>query len=199
MCREFRLLAPGMLKGFRGRKSRVNCRSYVVLPPSVLGTSCGGGGVNSGSRRDRGGGRRCSSRAPTGRRWRSGNDGQGRRRDGREARSRSRTRNQGRGGAGMAMAMGSLLLDVVGSNSVVERGGGRSRSRRRRRRGRWHGREARGSHQRAAERDNRGSRRCRREGRTIPWKTLVEFGSRGHVGAMMILAFDFFLFVKNII
>jgi hypothetical protein len=35
----------------------------------------GGGGVNSSSRWDGGRGRRWSSQAPTGRRWRSGNDG----------------------------------------------------------------------------------------------------------------------------
>jgi hypothetical protein len=68
----------------------VNCHhSYVFLPPSVLGTSCGGGGVNGRGlqmavgegdvrhgeggvnnrvHRDGKGGRRCSSRAPTGRR-----------------------------------------------------------------------------------------------------------------------------------
>jgi hypothetical protein len=33
----------------------------------------------------------------------------------------------------------------------------------------------------------------------IPCKTLGEFGSRGHAGGMMILAFEIFLFVKNII
>jgi hypothetical protein len=130
-CREFGLLAPQMLKEFCRRKSCVNCRSYVFLTPSVLGTSCGGGGVNSGSRRDGGEGRRCLSRAPMGRRWRSGNDGQGRRRNGRDARSRRRTQNQGRGGVGMAM--GSLVLGVVGRNLLMEKGGGRLRSRRRRR------------------------------------------------------------------
>ncbi len=139
------------------------------------------------------------SRSPTGRRWRSGNDGQGRRRNGRDVRSRRRTQNQGRGGAGMAM--GSLVLGVVGRNSLVERGGGRLRSRwwRRRRRGQRHGREARGSCQRAAERDERGSRQCQQEGRTIPCKTLGEFRLWGNAGAMMMLAFEIFLFVKNII
>ncbi len=55
-------------------------------------------------------------------------NGQGRRRIGRDARSRRRTQNQGRGGAGMLM--GSLVLGVVGRNSIVERGGGRSLSQR---------------------------------------------------------------------
>ncbi len=44
--------------------------------------------------------------SPTGRRWRSGNNGQGKRRNGQDARSRRRTQNQGRGGAGMAMGSG---------------------------------------------------------------------------------------------
>ncbi len=55
-------------------------------------------------------------------------DGQGRRRNKRDARSRRRMQNQGRGGAGMLM--GSLLLGVAGRNSLVERGGGRSLLRR---------------------------------------------------------------------
>jgi hypothetical protein len=55
-----------------------------------------------------------------------------------------------------------------------------------------HVREARGSRQRAAEIDERGSRQCRREGRMIPCKMLGEFGSRGHAGAMMMLAFEIF-------
>jgi hypothetical protein len=49
-------------------------------------------------------------------------NGQGRRRNGQEARSRRRMQNQGRGGAGMLM--GSLVLGVVGRNLLVERGGG---------------------------------------------------------------------------
>jgi hypothetical protein len=49
-------------------------------------------------------------------------NGQGRRRNGQDARSRRRTQNQGRGGAGMLM--GSLVLGIVGRNSLVERGGG---------------------------------------------------------------------------
>jgi hypothetical protein len=57
-------------------------------------------------------------------RWSSG---QGRRRNGRDARSRRRMQNQGRGGAGMLM--GSLVLGIVGRNSLMERGGGRSLSR----------------------------------------------------------------------
>lgn len=36
-CREFGLLSSRMLKEFRGHKSYVNCCSYVILPPSVLG------------------------------------------------------------------------------------------------------------------------------------------------------------------
>jgi WD40 repeat-containing protein SMU1 len=36
-CREFGLLNSRMLKEFRGHKSYVNCCSYVILPPSVLG------------------------------------------------------------------------------------------------------------------------------------------------------------------
>jgi hypothetical protein len=54
-------------------------------------------------------------------------DGQGRRRNGRDARSRRRTQNQGRGGA--EMLMGSLMLGVIGRNLLVERGGGQSLSR----------------------------------------------------------------------
>ncbi len=59
-----------------------------------------------------------------GRRWRSGNNGQGRRRNGQDARSRRRTQNQERGGAGMVM--GSLVLGNVGRNLLVERGGRQS-------------------------------------------------------------------------
>jgi hypothetical protein len=55
-------------------------------------------------------------------------DGQGRRRNGQDARSRRRTQNQGRGGAGMLM--GSLMLGVIGRNLLVERGGGQSLLRR---------------------------------------------------------------------
>jgi hypothetical protein len=82
-CREFGPLALRMLKEFRRRKSCVNYRSDVVLPPSVLGTSGGGGAGNSSGCRDGSGGKRCLSQAPTGRRWRSRNDGQGRRMNGR--------------------------------------------------------------------------------------------------------------------
>ncbi len=82
---------PANVEGIsRTQVIHVNChRSYVILPPSVLGTSCGGGGVNGRGHqmevgegdvrhgeggvndrvhRDGKGGRRCSSRAPTGRR-----------------------------------------------------------------------------------------------------------------------------------
>jgi hypothetical protein len=52
---------------------------------------------------------------------------QGRRRNGRDVRSRRRMRDKGRGGVGMSM--GSLVLGIVGRNSLVERGGGRSLSR----------------------------------------------------------------------
>jgi len=45
-CREFGLLTSRMLKEFRGHKSYVNCCSYVVLPPSVVGVN---GGSNSGN------------------------------------------------------------------------------------------------------------------------------------------------------
>ncbi|KAL7541480.1 hypothetical protein ACHAWF_006944, partial [Thalassiosira exigua] len=38
-CREFGLLASRMLKEFRGHSSYVNCCSYAVLPPSVVGGS----------------------------------------------------------------------------------------------------------------------------------------------------------------
>jgi hypothetical protein len=55
-------------------------------------------------------------------------NGQGRRRNGRDARSRRRMQNQGRGGAGMSM--GSLVLGVVGRNLLVKKGGGQSLSRR---------------------------------------------------------------------
>jgi hypothetical protein len=58
-------------------------------------------------------------------RW---SDGQGRRRNGQDVRSRRRTQNQGRGGVGMSM--GSLVLGVVGRNSLIEKGGGRLLSRR---------------------------------------------------------------------
>jgi hypothetical protein len=58
-------------------------------------------------------------------RW---SDGQGRRRNGRDARSRKRLQNQGRGGAGKLM--GSLMLGVVRRNLLVERSGGRSLLRR---------------------------------------------------------------------
>jgi hypothetical protein len=52
--------------------------AWLRCPSSFcVGTSCGGGGVNSGSCQDGGGGRRrrCLSQAATGRRWRSRNDG----------------------------------------------------------------------------------------------------------------------------
>jgi hypothetical protein len=75
ICQEFRLLPLQILKEFCGHKSCMNCCSYVVLPPPVSGTSGGGGGANSCSCSlwDDGGGRRCLSRASTGRRWRRGN------------------------------------------------------------------------------------------------------------------------------
>jgi hypothetical protein len=65
-------------------------------------------------------------------------DGQGRRRNGRDARSRRRTQNQGRGEAGMSM--GSLVLGVIGRNLLVERGGKQLQLRRwqRQRQGRRH-------------------------------------------------------------
>ncbi len=66
--------------------------------------------------------------APTGRRWRSRNNGQGRRRNRQDVRSRRRTQNQWRGGVGMAM--GSLVLNIVGRNLLVERGGGKLQSER---------------------------------------------------------------------
>ncbi len=49
-------------------------------------------------------------------------DGQERRRNGQDARSRRRMQNQGR--RGVVMLMGSLVLGVVGMNSLVERGRG---------------------------------------------------------------------------
>jgi hypothetical protein len=58
-------------------------------------------------------------------RW---SDGQGRRRNGWDARSKRRARNQRRGGAGMSM--GSLVLSIVGRNLLVERGSGQLLSRR---------------------------------------------------------------------
>jgi hypothetical protein len=91
-CQEFGLLASQMLKEFCKPKSYVNCRSNVVLPPSVFGTSCGGGGVNCSSNQDGGGGRGCLLQAPMGRRWRSRNNRQERRRNRQDARRR-RTQN----------------------------------------------------------------------------------------------------------
>ncbi len=55
--------------------------------------------------------------------WEGWSDWQGRRRNGQDARSRRRTQNQGRGGVGMLI--GSLVLSIVGRNSLLERGGGR--------------------------------------------------------------------------
>jgi hypothetical protein len=55
-----------ILKEFCGHKSYVNCYGYVILPPSVLGTSDGRGGVNGRSCQDGGGGRICLSLAPMG-------------------------------------------------------------------------------------------------------------------------------------
>jgi hypothetical protein len=102
----------------------------------------------------------------------------------------------GRGGVGMAM--GSLVLGVVGRNLLVERGGGRLQSQRWRQRwqGQRHRQEACRSCQRAAEQEERGSRQCQQEGRTIPCKTLGEFGSRGNAGVMMMLAFKIYLFIN---
>ncbi len=82
---------------------------------------CGGGGVNSSGHQDGGGGRRFSSQAPTGRRCRSGNNGLGRRRNGRDARRR-RTQNQGRGGAGWQF--GAPCLALSGRNFLLEGGSG---------------------------------------------------------------------------
>jgi hypothetical protein len=53
-------------------------------------------------------------------RW---SNGQGRKRNGQDARSRRRTQNQGRGEAGTLM--GGLMLGVVGRNLLMERGRGR--------------------------------------------------------------------------
>ncbi len=61
---EFGLLALQRLKEFRGCKSYASCCSDIVFPPSVLGTSGGGSGVNGSSRWDGGGGRGCLLRAP---------------------------------------------------------------------------------------------------------------------------------------
>jgi hypothetical protein len=143
--------------------------------------------MNSGSRRDGGGGRRCSSRAATGRRWRSGNDGP----MGKGGGGTDKTRGVG-GGREIKGEEGRGCRWV--SSCSASSGGTRS----------WRGAagdryrggdngdgEGGGTDkklavcQRAAERDERGSRRCRREGRTIPCKTLGKFGSRGHAGAMM--------------
>ncbi len=114
-CREFE-----PLRNFADT-SHTRELSLLILPPSVLGTSCGGGGVNGSGRQDGGGGRRWLSRAPTGRRWRSGNDVRGRRRNERDARRR-RTRNRGRGGAGWRWGAPSSASS--GRNLLLEGGGG---------------------------------------------------------------------------
>ncbi len=125
-CQEFGLLTPRTSKEFCGHESCMNCRSNVLLPPSVLGTSGGGGGVNGSICQDGNGGRGCLSRGPMGKRWRSANNGRGRRRNGRDARRRRREaklrerREEGRDGNGKPHAWrcqgGTCLMERGGSN-----------------------------------------------------------------------------------
>ncbi len=151
----------------------------------------GGGGVNGSGHRDGGGGRRYSSRAPTGRRWRSGNDGRGRRRNGRDTRSR-RTRNQGRGGAGWqwgapcsASSRRNLLLEGGGGDIAIAAAATST---------------ARAAAQMRSLRiadvrrkETRGIKTIPRKGEDDPQQDTREFGSWGSRGATMMPALEIFL------
>ncbi len=95
------------------------------------------------------------------------------------------------------MAMGKLMLSDVGRNLLMERGGrdhdlgagGNSN-------GNGKGSsmdEKLADHQRAAERDERGSRQCQGEGGQFPSKTRGNLDPGGHAGAMMLAFKSFFL------